>query len=33
MAWMAYESRNGLIQVPEGWKMFENLGPAPTPEN
>jgi len=28
-----YESRNGLIQVPEGWKMFENLGPAPTPEN
>lgn len=28
-----YESRNGLIQVPEGWKMFENLGPAPTPNN
>ena len=28
-----YESRNDLIQVPEGWKMFENLGPAPTPNN
>ena len=28
-----YESRNNLIQVPEGWKMFENLGPAPTPNN
>ena len=28
-----YESRNDLIQVPEGWKMFENLGPAPTSNN
>ena len=21
-----YETDNGVIQVPEGWKMFENLG-------
>jgi arylsulfatase/uncharacterized sulfatase len=22
----SYASRNGVIQVPEGWQMFENLG-------
>ena len=21
-----YAANNGIIQVPEGWKMFENLG-------
>ena len=21
-----YAERNGVIQVPEGWRMFENLG-------
>ena len=21
-----YAERNGIIQVPEGWRMFENLG-------
>jgi len=21
-----YAADNGVIQVPEGWKMFENLG-------